>query len=96
MAQKKMKSTRRKRTVQIELKPWRWVRDLDLKRRWKMKQRERTERMMRDEMNVTVVRSKAELRIGDAGMDTMDQNLYRTYVYVCTYIFIFSDDLSLK
>lgn len=45
------------------------MKDLDLKRRWKMKQRERTERMMRVEMKVTVARSKAELRTGNAGMN---------------------------
>jgi len=30
-----------------------------------MKQRDKTERTIKDEINVTVVRSKAEVRIGD-------------------------------
>lgn len=38
-----------------------------------MKQRDKTERIMRDEMKVTVVRSKAELRNGDTVMNNMDR-----------------------
>lgn len=39
-----------------------------------MKQRDKTERTMREEMNVTVVMSKAELRTGDAVMNNMDRS----------------------
>lgn len=40
-----------------------------------MKQRDKTERMIREEINVTVVMSKAELRTGDAVMNNMDRIL---------------------
>ena len=67
-----MKKTRRNRTVQRELKSCKWGRDFDLKWRWNMKQRERTERTIRAEMKVTAVRSKAESSSGDAGMNNME------------------------
>lgn len=72
IAQRKMKKTRRNLTVQRELKPCRYVRDLDFKRRWKMKQRDKTERVMRAETKVTAVMSKAELRTDDEFMKNMD------------------------
>lgn len=53
-----MKATRRKRTVQRELKRWRWWEVRDLRWRWKMKVRERRERRRIRAMKEMVVRSK--------------------------------------
>lgn len=66
MDHKNMNKTRRKRTVQRELKFCKCVMDFDLKRRWKMKLMDNTERIIRPEMNVTVTRSKTEFRSGSA------------------------------
>lgn len=97
MDQRIMKRTRRNRTVQRELKPWRCVIDLDFKRRWKMKHRDKTDRIIKPEMKITVTRSKIELRTGNARMNNMEYMVriflvQCMYVYMCgynTYIYIY-------
>ncbi|PON81207.1 hypothetical protein TorRG33x02_229470 [Trema orientale] len=56
-----MKRTRRDRTVQSELNRWRWWEMRDLKQRWKMKQREKTERRRSAVTNDKTATSKAKL-----------------------------------
>lgn len=82
--QKMTKMTRRNRTVQRELKCWRWWAVRDLKQRWKMKQRERRERRRRVKMNSKVIRSRAESRYGNVEMINMDRvasSLIYIYIY---------------
>lgn len=74
MDHKNMNNTRRNRTVQSELKPCKCVMDFDLKRRWKMKHRDKTERIINPEMKITVMRSKAELRSGNESVNNMDHS----------------------
>jgi len=58
-----------------------------------MKLMDNTERIIRPEMNVTVTRSKIELRSGSACVSNMDRSVFvlfscMYYICMCGYIYI--------